>query len=344
MKRILKLVLCLLIPFIISPVYSADITGLSMNLMVLDKGNYRLAWSIKDQTISFQVTAKTSGWIAIGFNPTPKIKDTDMIIGYLNPNGQSKIVDAFSTGEKGPYPDDVSLGGTDDILNGKVTYNNGWTLLSFQRKLSTNDKFDKTILLNKPMKVIWSYSSSKNLNSYKDTSNGAVEISFTGKEESKEIVEEKKTEQEKIPETKSIIKISYKTYLISHITFISLTLIIMLLAIGIILFWNKRKGWFKIHRSLLFISFITFIFGFISAILLVNSLGSTHFQGFHKILGASSFLLATFFFILSLFHPWKQNNRNIFRSIHLWSGRILIILFSLNLFLGIVLAKAFFGK
>jgi hypothetical protein len=325
----------------ISPIFAADV---SMNLMVLDNGNYRLSWSIKDDVISMHVSAKTNGWLAIGFDPSEKMKDADMIIGYFGPKNTSKVIDSFSVGLNGPHPDDVSLGGTDDLISSSVTQKNGWTTMNFQRKLVTGDKFDKDIPQNKAIKVIWSYGTTANIKTYHETSRGTATINFTDGTGSQVTNPATKTDPVKQEEKKNTKPIGFKTFLLLHILLMSLTLLSMLSAVSMLTIFKKKTWWFKTHKSLLFVTITSFILGFISAILLVTSLGTGHFQGLHKLIGLCAFILSLGFLLLSIFHPWKQNLRKLFRNIHLWIARTLILLFIINIFLGIKLAQALLGK
>jgi hypothetical protein len=345
LKKIVQIIFCILISILISNTFaSAETTPnlvppVSMNFMVLDQGNYRLSWSIKGDTISIQATAKTTGWVAIGFEPTEKMKDADMIIGFINPSGISKVIDAFSVGLKGPHPDDISLGGTDDLLTSSVSINDGWTSLRFERKFVTGDKFDKDIL-QKPMKVIWSYGSNADIKNYHETSRGSLEINFINTSATLEPDKTIKTEPQKQPAKKPI---DYKIFLWIHILLMSFTLLSMLIAISMIYGFKKKTGWFTVHKSLLYVTTLTFIGGFISSIFLVNFLGSKHFRGPHKIIGLLAFILSLCFLSLSIEHQWKQNLRKVLRPAHIWTARIIITLFVINLFLGILLAKSFLG-
>ena len=341
MKKIWLLFLCLLM--ILCLHHSMVFADQSLNLMALDGGNYRLSWTVTDNVIKIEVSAKTLGWVAIGFEPTKQMKDADMILGYYDPTG-SQVIDAFSTGPIGPHPDDVSLGGTNDIMASSVTQRNGWTTLVFERKLATGDKFDRNIAADKPIQVIWSYGTTTDLKKYHETSRGSAEINFVSGTGSQETDPETKPETTKEDTRKEPAKISYKTYLLFHLIFISLSLFAMLLAIVAIYLLKKKSWWFRFHKTMLLVTMGSLILALVSSVLLVGTLGTGHFQGIHPRLGLAVLVVSFLFAGISILHPWKQALRKTFRPIHLWLGRSLLLVFIINVYLGIMIALPFFGK
>uniref|UniRef100_A0A182KH92 DOMON domain-containing protein n=1 Tax=Anopheles christyi TaxID=43041 RepID=A0A182KH92_9DIPT len=49
--------------------------------------NYRLLWSLSQQDITFEVQARTSGYVGLGFSTDGTIYGADIIIGWVE-NGQ----------------------------------------------------------------------------------------------------------------------------------------------------------------------------------------------------------------------------------------------------------------
>ena len=66
------------------------------------------------------------------------------------------MIDMFSTGDFGPHPPDVELGGEDDILLFGGEEEGGYTVIEVKRALDTGDKYDIPIVkgINK---IIWAY-------------------------------------------------------------------------------------------------------------------------------------------------------------------------------------------
>lgn len=107
------------------------------------------------------MTAPTSGWLAIGIEPADKLhKHADMIFGWVDAEGNSRIVDAFSPDSTGPHPDDRDLGGTADIISFQGTEANGVTTIEFVRPLHLLDHFDHDIEVSVPVSLIWAVGAS----------------------------------------------------------------------------------------------------------------------------------------------------------------------------------------
>ena len=51
---------------------------------------------IDEENLNIQVTAQTTGWVAVGFDPSSKIKDANILIGYVAADG-AFLRDDFGT-------------------------------------------------------------------------------------------------------------------------------------------------------------------------------------------------------------------------------------------------------
>jgi rhodanese-related sulfurtransferase len=124
-----------------------------------DKGNFELHWQVLGENVFIAMKAKTNGWVSLGISPTEMMKDADMIITWVEKNGETKLFDAFSTGEMGPHPPDEKLGGTNDISTFAGTEFGEYTTIEFQRKLDTGDKYDRSFPRSGNLKIIVAYGS-----------------------------------------------------------------------------------------------------------------------------------------------------------------------------------------
>jgi hypothetical protein len=120
-----------------------------------DLDGLEVYWANDEKNFYIAMKAETEGFVAIGIQPGRTMKDADMIYGYIE-GTDIVIFDMFSTGNFGPHPPDVELGGTDDILDFGGSDSNGYTIIEFQRLLSTGDKYDIDILTG-VNKIIWAY-------------------------------------------------------------------------------------------------------------------------------------------------------------------------------------------
>lgn len=125
--------------------------------VVFDKGNFHLYWEFQGDKVFMAIVAKTPGWVAIGFEPTTVMANSDMIFGLVGEPGNVQAIDAWSTGMFGPHPPDVNQGGSSSILSFAGTRTGDTVVFEFSRLLNTGDKFDKVIPVSGNFKVIWAY-------------------------------------------------------------------------------------------------------------------------------------------------------------------------------------------
>jgi len=132
-----------------------------------------LHWSGDGQYIYAGLRAPTSGWVAIGIQPGLKMKDSDMVFGFVK-DGTTTVYDLFSTGDFGPHPPDTELGGKYDILEFGGSEEGGYTVIEFKRAWDTGDSRD--IPLHSGInRIIWSYGAQDGL-APKHTSRGYGEL------------------------------------------------------------------------------------------------------------------------------------------------------------------------
>ncbi|MHA2032575.1 MAG: DOMON domain-containing protein [Candidatus Kariarchaeaceae archaeon] len=153
-----------------APVIDGVITpGEYNSLKSFSSGDYKLYWEVVDDTsISIGIVAKTTGWVALGIDPTSQMQDADIIYGWVEPNGTVVIYDAFSLNPTGAnHPADTTLGGTNDILSYNGSENTTSTTIEFTRLLSTDDlDNDNNIPVNGDVDIIWAYGADDSFSSY----------------------------------------------------------------------------------------------------------------------------------------------------------------------------------
>jgi hypothetical protein len=106
-------------------------------------GPITFEWTIVEENIHIKLTAKTTGWVGIGFNPTHEMKDANFIIGYVK-DGVVAVKDQFGINENN-HAEDVKSGGKENItdISGKEVA--GVTEIVFTIPLNTGDKYDGVI-------------------------------------------------------------------------------------------------------------------------------------------------------------------------------------------------------
>jgi hypothetical protein len=120
-------------------------------------GDYEIHWDSDGQYAYLGIKAKTTGWVAVGFQPGPLHRETDMVLGFVT-NGEAGVLDMYSSGEFGPCRADSELGGSDDIVEFGGREQGGVTTIEFKRRLVTGDGYDGE-LASGVNEIIWAYSS-----------------------------------------------------------------------------------------------------------------------------------------------------------------------------------------
>ncbi len=125
------------------------------------------------------LAGQAEGFVAIGFEPTQAMKDADMVMGWVS-GGEATVLDLYSTGVYGPHPPDEELGGTDDILSFGGREADGWTVIEFERRMDTGDRFDQAFRPGETVNIIWSISSTDSLEIRHNVGRGGGRISLEG--------------------------------------------------------------------------------------------------------------------------------------------------------------------
>lgn len=104
------------------------------------------------QNLECDLSAQTTGWVAVGFNQTDMMLDANIIIGYVS-GGVTNIRDDFGN-RSGAHSSDISLGGTNDVtlLSGEELA--GRTTLRFTIPLSTPDVYDRPLSIGSSYPII----------------------------------------------------------------------------------------------------------------------------------------------------------------------------------------------
>ena len=255
-------------------------------------GHFELHWTMLGDRIQLAISARTTGWLALGLEPTKMMQGADMVIGWWNSTTDFQIVDAYSTGLTGPHPPDTELGGTYDILTYLATQENGTTTLELTRLLDTKDRFDHVIRTDGDMHIIWSTSDSKEFDQ-KHSHKGLGVVNFA---------------------TGEATPVSAPRLWPYHAT---------LMTTGAVLFASiyflhplKRKDrerWVYAHHTVVGVAAICSIAGLSLGLYMVGLLGQGHLRVLHAFVGATT--LTVIFASLALgliFHfvkPLKRRTR-----------------------------------
>ncbi len=136
---------------------------------------FYIYWSSDKEMLYMGMKGKTTGWLSVGFNPTLRMKDADIIMGGIK-GSDPYIYDMYSIGTYGPHPSDTKIGGTYDIELYMAAENEAYTTVEFSRKLDTGDNYDSVLAKGDTAKILWSLSRSDSVDNKHDAGKGTVEI------------------------------------------------------------------------------------------------------------------------------------------------------------------------
>ena len=161
-----------IVPFqadgIISPnEYQYEILG--------NQDKLKIYWRDDGDSVSLGLVSKATGWVAIGFEPKMMMQDADIIIGDVK-DGETVVLDEYSTGPTGPHREDTVLGGTSDLTAFGGSEENGITVIEFSRLKDTKDSYDTLLTSDKPIKIIWALADTDVLDMKHNIARGSTEI------------------------------------------------------------------------------------------------------------------------------------------------------------------------
>jgi len=100
-------------------------------------------WSVVGDQLAVKLNAPTTGWVAVGFNPSKKMKDANIVIGYVK-KGKVKIVDHFGTAAT-QHKGDKKVGGAGNVTVVGGSEEGDSTTIEFSIPLNSGDKKDGVI-------------------------------------------------------------------------------------------------------------------------------------------------------------------------------------------------------
>ena len=161
---------------------TATSSGLPANLLTYPlSGGFVLSWGLVDSsTIYIQMQAPGSVWVGIGLDPSDAgMSDCDMIIGWVDSSTNKVYLDDYYSGGYAQPANDVSQGGTMDLLGATGSIVAGVPTFTFTRKLNTGDSKDK-VFKNAIQKLsfAWGGYSGASMQQHGATSIGLAQLNF----------------------------------------------------------------------------------------------------------------------------------------------------------------------
>lgn len=119
----------------------------------VDLEQIRFEWKVEGPNLHIMLVGQTEGWVSVGFNPTRKMRDANIIIGFVK-GDKVDISDEFGTTYTG-HKSDSSIGGSEHISNVSGSEENGVTTLRFTIPLDSGDEKDGMTTVNGMTKVMF---------------------------------------------------------------------------------------------------------------------------------------------------------------------------------------------
>ena len=118
---------------------------------------YIFSWKIEESSSTLRVilTAYTTGWVAVGFEPNSYMEGANLLIGYVE-NDTVYIRDDFGTGQV-THDADTNLGGTSDIEIISGQESGGETKIEFRIPMDSEDQYDKVLVDGNTYSMIFAY-------------------------------------------------------------------------------------------------------------------------------------------------------------------------------------------
>ena len=121
----------------------------------LDAEKMKFSWSVNSDQLAVKLSAPTTSWVAVGFNPSSKMKDADIVIGYVK-KGKVTISDEFGIAAT-QHKSDSKVGGQDNVTVVGGSEEGNITEIEFSIPLNSGDNKDTVIDPNADTVVILSY-------------------------------------------------------------------------------------------------------------------------------------------------------------------------------------------
>jgi hypothetical protein len=108
--------------------------------IVAEASGIKLSIVLKGDTAEVTVSAPVTGWVAVGFDPSNRMKDANFLIGYVK-NGVAAARDDFGVGATS-HAEDEKIGGKNNIISFSGTESDGTTTMTFIIPRDSGDSKD----------------------------------------------------------------------------------------------------------------------------------------------------------------------------------------------------------
>ena len=111
--------------------------------IIAEAAGMKLTLVIDGDRVEATVEAPVTGWVAVGFNPSSRMRDADYKIGYVK-DGVAFARDDFGNGPVS-HVADTSAGGTSDLISFSGVERDGKTIMTFVFPVNSGDSKDTVL-------------------------------------------------------------------------------------------------------------------------------------------------------------------------------------------------------
>ena len=288
-------------------------------------GHYNLYWKIEGDKIRFGVVADTTGFVGLGISPDSDIymQGGDLLIGYWISSTDWDILDTYATQQFAVHPNDVELGGTYDVLEKAVTQTGNHTTMELVRKLVTGDKYDKPIVTNASLRVIWSTGNTDDITQHHGE-RGLARVQFsTGKS------------------TTLAIPPLWPRHAITMVT----STVLFGTTYGLlVLKKQKKKWWLEAHHYTGALALALAFVGFYLAYHMVAIMGTGHLRILHAYLGVTTLTVVTISLVGGFLYMYSKRLKRPMRMPHIWVGAATIAMAVWTVSMGLLFVLKIYPK
>ncbi len=118
---------------------------------------FTLNWAtVPGDLLSVKLSAPTTGWLSVGFDPSQAMLDANIIIGYVE-SSTAVLRDDFGW-QMTSHRADTLLGGTHDLTVDGGSEAAGETEIQFTIPLNSGDSYDRELMIGNTYTVIFARS------------------------------------------------------------------------------------------------------------------------------------------------------------------------------------------
>jgi len=279
-------------------------------------GDFELHWKVSGDTIHLAMVGRTTGWVAIGLQPTQMMKDADILAGWVDSRGRPGVLDCYSTGPNGPHPPDTSFSppGTGDILLYGGSESGGKTTIELTRFLKTGDRYDHDILANGTTSFIWALGSGDDFN-FQHVARGYGTINLTTGASTE----------------KSAMAWQPHAVLMA-------SGLVLLMAGMFVARMKTQKWWMRGHRTVMLAGAALTVAGLLYGIYMIQASSGVHFRVLHAYIGLIALVLTVAMAAMGQLLPKIAGSWKNARIAHRWLGRVTILVLIMTVLMGLMQA------